>query len=139
MSEPNVPEEPAMVEVSPETEALVKKEMPNESEAIQQETMKLFEALKIRAQAEAKAAGELTRDTYLKAVTQAREAIEKEKLFDSQRIENSIKLLQDDVEKNWEVMVKQVTEIGDRLSEAADAAWKALMAPRPDSDTDSKK
>ena len=138
MSEPKGSQDSAMVEVSPETEALVKKEMPNASEAIQQETMKLFEALKIRAQSEAKAAGEFTRDTYLKAVTQAREAIEKEKLFDPERIESSIKLLQNDVEKNWEAMVKQVTDVGDRLSEAADAAWKALTEPKSGSDTDTK-
>jgi len=116
VTEPNVAKESAMVEVSPETEALVKKEMPNASDALQQETMKLFEAIKMRAQSEAQAAGEFTREAYLKAVTQAREAVEKEKLFDPTEIERSMNLLQQDLDKNWHDMVKQVTELGDRLS-----------------------
>lgn len=134
MTEPKMPKESAMVEVSPETEALVKKEMPNASDVLQQETIKLFEAIKMRAESEAQAAGEFTREAYLKAVTQAREAVEKEKLFDPTEIERSINLLQQDLDKNWNDMVKQVTELGDRLSTAADAAWKALTEPFPGSD-----
>ena len=134
MTEQKVPKSSAMVEVSPETEALIKKEMPNSPEALQRETMKLFEALKMRAQSEAQAAGEFTREAYLNAVTEARKAVEKEKLFDPAEIERSMNLLQQDLDKNWNDMVKQVTELGDRLSTAADAAWKALTEPLSGSD-----
>jgi hypothetical protein len=107
--------------------------MPNASEDVQNETMKLIEAIKMRAQSEAKGAGDLTRDTYLTAVRQVREAIEQDKLFDKERIEYSFKLLQMDAEKNWESIMKEVSSLGDRLADAAKAAWDALTAPRPDS------
>jgi hypothetical protein len=59
--------------------------------------------------------------------------IEQDKLFDKDQIEYSFKLLQMDAEKNWESIVKEVASFGDRLADAAKAAWDALTAPRPDS------
>ncbi len=132
-TEPTVPKESALVEVSEDTKALVDTNMPNESDEVKNETMALIEAIKRRAQSEAKGAGDLTRDTYLTAVRQAREAIEQNKLFDPDRIEDSFKLLQMDAEKNWEAIVKEVASFGDRLADAAKAAWDTLTAPRPDS------
>ncbi|HAJ58120.1 MAG TPA: hypothetical protein DCP31_01645 [Cyanobacteria bacterium UBA8543] len=132
-TEPTVPKESALVEVSADTKALVDTNMPNESDEVKNETMALIEAIKRRAQSEAKGAGDLTRDTYLTAVRQAREAIEQNKLFDPDRIEDSFKLLQMDAEKNWEAIVKEVATFGDRLTDAAKAAWETLTAPRPDS------
>ncbi|MBW4648276.1 MAG: hypothetical protein KME06_06195 [Kastovskya adunca ATA6-11-RM4] len=127
------PKERALVEYSEETNALVETEMVGESDEIKNETKALIEAIKRRAQSEAQGAGDLTRDTYLNAVRQARETIEQNKLFDPERIEYSIKLLQMDAEKNWESTLKEVSTLGDRLADAAKAAWDALTAPRPDS------
>jgi hypothetical protein len=113
--------------------ALVKQEMPDASEDVQKETVELIEAIKRRAQAEAQGAGDLTKDTYVTAVRKIREAIEQDKLFDPERIEYSFKLLQMDAEKNWESILKEVSTFGDRLADAAKAAWDALTAPRPNS------
>ncbi|HEY9637146.1 MAG TPA: hypothetical protein V6D14_27345 [Coleofasciculaceae cyanobacterium] len=132
-SESPIPKERALTEYDPEMQALVKKEMPDASEDVQKETLELIEAIKRRAQSEAKSAGELTRDTYLTAVRQVREAIEHDKLFDKDRIEHSFVLLQRDAEKNWESIVQEVASFGDRLADAAKAAWDALTAPRPNS------
>ena len=132
-TEPTVPKESALVEVSEDTRSLVNQNMTNESDEVKNETMALIEAIKRRAQSEAKGAGDLTRDTYLAAVRQAREVIEQDKLFDKERIEYSFKLLQMDAEKNWEAIVKEVASFGDRLADAAKAAWETLTAPRPDS------
>lgn len=132
-SESPIPKERALTEYDPEMQALVKKEMPDASEDVQKETLELIEAIKRRAQSEAKSAGELTRDTYLTAVRQVREAIEHDKLFDKDRIEHSFVLLQRDAEKNWESIVQEVASFGDRLADAAKAAWDTLTAPRPDS------
>lgn len=41
--------------------------------------------------------------------------------------------MQMEAEKNWESIVKEVATFGDRLADAAKAAWEALTAPRPDS------
>jgi hypothetical protein len=120
----------AIVEVSPETHALVDKEMLTADEKIKNETKALVEAIKRRAQAEVKGAGELTLDAYLSAVRSAREAIEQNKLFDPDRVEYSIWLIQKEAEKNWQSIVDQVATLGDRLADAAKAAWDALTAPR---------
>lgn len=131
-TEPNVPKERALVEVSEETQALVEKEMPEQSHDVKRETMELIETIKRKAQAEAQKAGELTRDSYLEAVRKVRQDVEGTNLFDRDRIAESIRLMQDDVEKNWESLVKEVTSFGDRLTEAAQAAWDTLTAPRDD-------
>jgi len=132
-TEPTVPDDRALTPYDPEMRTLVKQEMPNASEQVQNETIALIEAIKKRAQSEAQGAGEVTRDAYLTAVRQIREVIEQDKLFDKDQIEYSFKLLQMDAEKNWESIVKEVASFGDRLADAAKAAWDALTAPRPDS------
>ena len=118
------------ITVSPETKAIVDENMVGESEDLKRETMALIDAIKKRAQLETKSATEYTRDAYLNAVKQAREKIEQDKLFDPERISYSIKLIQMDTEKNWESIVKEVSTLGDRLAEAAKAAWDVLTAPR---------
>lgn len=132
-TESNIPKERVLIEYSAETNALVEQNMPDESDEMKRETKALIEAIKRRAQSEAKGAGELTRDTYLTAVRQARETIEQNKIFDPEQIEYTVKLMQMDAEKNWDSLLKEVSSLGDRLSDAAKAAWDALTAPRPDS------
>jgi hypothetical protein len=131
-TESNVPKERALMEVSEETKALVEQEMPEETNAIKRETMELIETIKRKAQAEAQKAGEFTRDSYLEAVRKVRQDVEGTNLFDPDRIAESIRLMQGDVEKNWESLVKEVTSLGDRLAEAAQAAWDKLTTPRHD-------
>jgi hypothetical protein len=94
---------------------------------IQRETKALIDAITHRAQAEAHSAGEFTRETYLKVVRQAREAIEQNQLFKPEELERSIDSIQKEAEKNWNALVSEVHELGDRLSEAARAAWEKLM------------
>ncbi|NJK48436.1 hypothetical protein HC931_09795 [Candidatus Gracilibacteria bacterium] len=127
--ESNVPKESAIVEVSEETKALVESEMPNETNEIKQETMALIEAIKTKAQSETQKAGEFTREKYLEAIRSVREEVDKMN-FNPDRVSDSIRLMQTEIEKDWEALVKQVTELGDRLNDAAKAAWDALTAPR---------
>lgn len=117
--------------ISRETNALVEREMAGESEAVKSETKALIDAIKKRAQVEAQKAGELTREAYLNAVRQVREKVENEQLIKRDRIEHSFEMIQSEAEKNWQSVVKEVSEIGDRLTEAAKAAWEVLTAPRP--------
>jgi hypothetical protein len=131
-TDPNVPQEGAIVKVSPEIETLVTQAMPDATNEVKQETMQLIEAIKTKAQSEAQKAGDLTRETYLEAVRNAREQVESLNLFDRDRIEESIKLVQQEVEKDWDALAKQVTSLGDRLNEAAKAAWEVLTKSRSD-------
>ena len=122
---------PQSSQVSSQTNDLVETEMAGESEDLKSETKALIDALKKRAQAEAQNAGTLTREAYLTAVRRAREKIENEQLIERDRIENSFELIKNEAEKNWESVIKEVAEVGDRLAEAAKAAWEKLTAPRP--------
>jgi hypothetical protein len=125
MSESNA--ESVIAEVSPEPKALQGAEPMRE---VRNETEALLDAIKKRAQSEAQSAGDFTREAYLKAVRQAREAVEQNQLFEPERIEKSVVQLQQEAEKNWQVVVDEVTGLGDRLSEAAKAAWEKLMLPK---------
>jgi len=101
---------------------------------IQQETRALFEAIRKRAQSEVHAAGELSREAYLNAIRQARQVFEQDNLIDSKRIEESVEMLQQEVEKNWQAIVTEIEGIGERLSEAARTAWEKLtQTSKPES------
>ena len=125
----NTPEtkETTIVPVSPETNPLVEKEMSGESDQLQQETKALVEAIKKRAQSEINNAQTLTRDAYLNAVHSARESIEKNELLDPKRIEHSVEIIQKDAQENWQKIVDEISDLGDRLQEAAQTAWDILM------------
>lgn len=137
-SEPNSVDTSVKVEIIPQsnqvssqTSDLVDTEMANESDDLKDETKALIDALKKRAQAEAQSAGTLTRETYLSAVRRARETIEQNQLIERDRIENAFELIQKEAEKNWQSVLKEATELGDRLADAAKAAWEVLTSPRP--------
>ena len=116
-----------IVKVSPETDALVEQEMKGQDEQIKDETKALVEAMRKRAQSEIENAQTLTQDAYLNAVRTAREALEQNELLNPKRIEYSAEMIQRDVEKNWQKTVDEITALGDRLQEAAQAAWDILM------------
>ncbi len=116
-----------IVHVSTETNDLVEKEMVGQDEQIKAETKALVEAIKKRSQAEIENAQTLTQDAYLNAVRSARKALESNQLLDPKRIEHSVTMIQRDVESNWQKTVDEMTALGDRLQEAAQAAWNILM------------
>ena len=136
--ESNIPPEKAIVEVSPETKALVETSMSQESDEIKNETMALIEAIRTKAQSETQKAGEFTKEKYLEAVHALRDDIEKLE-FKPERIEESFRLLQEDAEKNWDSLAKQVSELETRLNEAAQAAWEKLTASSSQQDSNDSK
>lgn len=115
----------AVVVVDPDAKALVKTE-ESQDNVVQQETKALIEAIKRRAQAEIQTAGDITRETYLNAVRQTREAVEQNKLIDPDRIEQAAQHIQQEAEKNWNLVLNEMESFGTRLSDAAKAAWEAL-------------
>ena len=123
---PNTEEAP-IVTVSSETHELVEQEMAGESDLVKSETKALVEAIKKRAQSEIKNAQTITQEAYLNAVRSAKETIEKNQLLDPKKIEHSVEMIQKDTQKNWQKTVDEITALGDRLQEAAQAAWDILM------------
>lgn len=122
-------QEMAVVVVDPNANALVETQTHPE-DAVKQETKALIEAIKRRAQAEVQAAGDLTRETYLNAVRQTREAIEQTKIIDPDRIEQSVQHVQQEAEKSWNTVLGEIESFGTRLSDAAKAAWDTLTGPK---------
>ena len=131
MTDKNIEESSAIVEVTPQTNEMVEKEMAGASDDVKNETKALIDAIKKRAQVEAQSAGTLTRDTYLNAVRQAREAIEANPIIERDRIEHAFEMVQQEAQKNWDSVVKEFQDLGDRLQAAAQAAWDVLTAERP--------
>ena len=120
------------IEIIPQdSSALVDEQMPGESDEIKNETKALIEAIRTRAQLEAQSAGSFTRETYIEAVRRAREFVERNQpLIERDRLENSYEHLKQEAEKNWESIAREIHEFGDRLADAAKAAWDAFTAPR---------
>jgi hypothetical protein len=124
----NNPEiESSIVPVSPETDALVEKEMVGESDVLKAETKALVEAIRRRAQSEIENAQTLTQDAYLNAVRTARDAVENNSLLDPKRIEYSVEMIQRDAMENWQKTLDEIAALGDRLQEAARVAWDIVM------------
>jgi hypothetical protein len=121
------------IAISPETDALVEQEMAGQDADLKQETKALIEAIKKRAQSEIQTAQELTREAYLAAVRRAREAIEETKLIDPDRLEQSVQLIHQEAQKNWQSIFDEIQRLGDRLTEAAKTAWTVLTQTKSDS------
>ena len=133
MTDKNIEESSAIVEVTPQTDEMVEKEMAGASDDVKNETKALIDAIKKRAQVEAQSAGTLTRETYLNAVRQAREAIEDNPIIERDRIEHAFDMIQQEAQKNWDSVVTEIQDLGDRLQAAAQAAWDVLTSERPKS------
>lgn len=123
-------ESSAPITISPETDALVEQEMAGQNADIKQEIKALIEAIKKRAQSEIHTAQDLTREAYLASVRRAREVIEETKLIDPDRLEQSVQLIQQEAQKNWQSITDEIQRLGDRLTEAAKAAWNVLTQPK---------
>ena len=111
--------------VSTRTEEIVERSMANEPEAVKQETMQLVEALTTRAQSELQGAQQVSLDMYLGAVRNATEMLQENRVFDPQKIERSLSMIQADAQKNMESVLDDIKKFGERLGDRVDAAAKA--------------
>jgi len=126
MTDPNVTEV-TIVEATPETTAIVKKEMPDATDETIAETAALFDAIKKRAAAEVQAAGELTREAYLKAVQKASGAIEQNKTIAQERMTEAVSLLKKESEKNWLVVDAIKTRAQAQVQDAGEVSREAYL------------
>ncbi len=126
MTDPNVTET-TIVEVTPETTAIVKQEMPDATDEAIAETAALFESIKKRATAEFQAAGELTREAYLKAVTKASDAIDENKSTAKERMTEAVSLIKKESEKNWLVIDAIKTRAQAQVQDAGEVSREAYL------------
>ena len=133
----------AEVQAADNSGALVKVPTPNpEDSDPKYQTKALFVAINQRIISELKAAGNLTRETYIKTVRQARETVENQKLIDPEELEKEAQKYWQSLSKGTSTLgsrlgsatVKGATNLGTRLGSAAKAAfgaaWKEMTAPR---------
>jgi hypothetical protein len=132
----------AIVHISRETDELVENELSHEPDEVKAAVKHLIEAIKKRAQVESKTAGDMTRETYMSAVRRARQLIEEKQLkpptFSKDlpveeyrdRLEKSMELIENEAKKNWKSVTKEAKTLGDKLADAAKAAWEVLKSPR---------
>lgn len=125
--ETNTPET-VTPEVMPDSSEMVPQPPKSESE-IQEELKALIDAIRTKAQSEVQKIGGFTREQFLDAVRNTREQIEKLN-FEPERVEEAIAQVQSEAEKNWDNLAKEIKGLGDRLNEAAKAAWEVLRKPR---------
>lgn len=130
-NEPNIPKDRALVKISPRTNALVEENLPDASEQAKQETKELIEVMMHKAFSEMQKVGDLALESYLAAVRSMRSEIEQLDIFNPEQIEDALWLMQIDARRNWESWTREMQELSDRLSEAAQAAWQILTDPRP--------
>lgn len=126
MTDPNMTEE-EIIDVTPETTAIVKQEMPEATDEAIAETAVLFEALKKRAAAEVQAAGDLTREAYLKAVQKAQLALAKNKTIAKERMTDAVGLIQKEAEKNWLVVDAIKTRAQSQVQDAGEVSREAYL------------
>ena len=126
MTDPNMTEE-TIVEATPETRAIVKKEMPDATDEAIAETAALFEAIKKRAAAEVQAAGDLTREAYLKAVNKASGAIEQNKTIAKERMTEAVSLIKKESDKNWLVVDAIKTRAQAQVQDAGEVSREAYL------------
>jgi pSer/pThr/pTyr-binding forkhead associated (FHA) protein len=119
--------------------ALVKLSSVESDYSLQTQTKALFTAINQRILSELRAAGNLSRDTYLKAIRRARASIEQERLIDPEQFEK-------EAEKQWQTLARNTSALGSqigsvaaksasnlsqRLGAAAKAAWSEFLTHRP--------
>ncbi len=126
--EPNPAKETEIVPVTPETPEM--KSASTKEDEIKKATEALLEAIKKLTTSEMEAAGDFSREAYVKAVSRARETIEQIKLIQPEEIEKTFNQVQKDAEKNWQGVLDDMRQFGDRLTKAAQAAWEILSAPK---------
>lgn len=126
--------------VSQQTKDLVERNMPNENDEVRAKMEELVEAMNKRAQSEIQNAGEQGHEAYINAVRRAREELNQIGTFaDKQRnsVEEAVGMLEEEAKNNWDSILKEMEEFGDRLSQAAEAAWNILINKDADSSSDS--
>lgn len=129
----NPTNESAIVPIADDVTAIVEQEMPDASDEVKERVVELVGAIKRRARSEMSATGSSTREAYLTAVRQAEEALAT--TWDASEgyrtdLERSLKIIEQEAQTNWNTLVKEMTDFGDRLRHAADAAWSVLTAPK---------
>ncbi|PSN17058.1 hypothetical protein C7271_19705 [filamentous cyanobacterium CCP5] len=118
--------------VSDETKALVEKNMPNESDQVKQKFGELVEAIKQQATQEVESAESMSKEAYVEAVEQAQATLKRAQDFfyqQEQTLETNVNQVRDEATQQWEKIVADMQDMGNRVERAVNAAWTILTEP----------
>ena len=120
---------PTITPVSEATKALVEQKLPTQSDEIKQKMGELVELIKKQAESELEAAESMTRETYVKAIANAKATLKQTETFfaeQEQTLQQKIQELNTQADREWESFVGEVKNMGNRIDKAINVAWKAL-------------
>ncbi|MDJ0692439.1 MAG: hypothetical protein QNJ41_28615 [Xenococcaceae cyanobacterium MO_188.B32] len=115
--------------VSEATKALVEQKLPEQPDEIKQKMGELVELIKKQAELELESAQDITRETYVKAIANAKATLKQTETFfaeQEQTLQQKIQELNTQADREWESFLGDVKNMGDRIDKAINAAWKAL-------------
>ena len=115
--------------ISEATKALVEQKIPEQPDEIKQKMGELVELIKKQAESELEAAESMTREAYVKAIANAKTTLKQTETFfaeQEQTLQQKIHELNTKADREWESFVAEVKNMGNRIDNAINAAWKAL-------------
>lgn len=127
-SDPDV-HEAVVTEISPETQDMVDRKLPNAEADVKRAALNLVDAIKKRAKAQARSTGRWTRETYLEAAQQAKDLLSKRQELSQKykgQLDESFKWIEEEANTRWDSLSSEAEVWGDRLTRAADSAWQIL-------------
>ncbi len=123
------PVEAVVDEISPQTQKMVDDKLPHASDDVKQATMALVDAIKKRAKSQARTTGQWTRAAYIEAAQQAKDLLSQRQELSQKykaQLDNSLEWIEEEANQRWESLSKEAESWGERLSRAADSAWRIL-------------
>ncbi len=115
--------------ISEATKALVEQKIPEQPDEIKQKMGELVELIKKQAESELEAAEATTREAYINAIANAKTTLKQTETFfaeQEQTLQQKIQELNSQADREWESLVADVKNMGNRIDNAINAAWKAL-------------
>lgn len=115
--------------VSATTKALVEQKLPEQTDEIKQKMGELVELIKKQAESELEAVQNMTRESYVQAISNAKATLKQTETFfaeQEQTLQQKIHELNTQADQEWESFVGEVKNMGNRIDNAINAAWKAL-------------
>ncbi|KDR55254.1 MULTISPECIES: hypothetical protein [Oscillatoriales] len=133
MTEENLPKDSAIVEQNQDSSLVPQDDTtpsPPSLDELQKETQELMDAIRRLAISEMQAAGDFSREAYIRSVRNARTTLERFQGVTKEQMEMSVKTIESEAEKNWKGVLEEMNEWSNRIWKAAQAAWDVLTAPR---------
>jgi hypothetical protein len=116
-------ESTTLVETNSQSEQTLAETLAGGTVQVQRETQGLIDAIKRRAQIQAKSPSALIREYYLQDVCRARAAIASPHINNHSSLVDSWLVMQQEAKRNWYLLTKEVIDLSHRCQKAARAAW----------------